>query len=454
MGLFKLFFQPQNILPISSSLVAISSYCLWEINFASQIMKTKNLRISNLEIHSDSLCDFSSFSLKYVIYESSKRSRNIFSILVPIVKRVYFGICGRIVSHIKYPSLILLKMEAFSRERESRRSCHITYDSIISLENLLISWQEFLKGKRKRKDVAEFSVRFMDNILKLYHELVSKEYRHGSYYAFKINDPKPRDIHKAKVRDRIVHHAIYRLLYPYFDKKFVYDSYSCRINKGTHRAINRFRDLARKASENDTKTVWILKCDIRKFFANINHEVLKRILSRHINDDDILWLLENVIDSFHTGNDLNIGLPLGNVTSQIFINIYMNELDQFMKRKLKVHYFICYADDFVILHTNKKYLINLIPKISEFLEEELKLSLHPNKVYVKTLSSGIDFLGWVHFPKHRILRTRTKRRMFRKLEKNQSNDTLVSYLGLLSHGNTYKLKQRALKKVIDQVLEK
>lgn len=403
--------------------------------------------MSNLEIHSDSLCNFSSFSLKYAIYESSRRSRNIFSILVPIVKRVYLGICGRIVSHIKYPSLMRLRMEAFFFvcERESRRPCHIKYNDIISLENLLVSWQEFLKGKRKRKDVSEFSARFMDNIFKLQLELKSKEYRHGTYYAFKINDPKPRDIHKAKVRDRIVHHAIYRLLYPYFDKKFVYDSYSCRIDKGTHRAINRFRALARQASKNDTKTVWVLKCDIRKFFANINHEILKSILRRIIHDDNIMWLLENVIDSFHTEDDLNIGLPLGNVTSQIFINIYMNELDQFMKRKLKVHYFIRYADDFVILHTDKNYLINLIPKISEFLEKELKLSLHPNKVYIKTLASGVDFLGWVNFPNHRVLRTAAKRRMFKKLKQKQKRETMASYMGLLKHGNTYKLLKQLKK---------
>jgi retron-type reverse transcriptase len=307
------------------------------------------------------------------------------------------------------------------------------------LENLLISWREFLGGKRKRKDVLEFSVRFMDNILKLHQELVSKEYRHGTYYAFKINDPKPRDIHKANVRDRIVHHAIYRLLYPYFDKKFVYDSYSCRINKGTHRAINRFRALARKASKNDTRTVWVLKCDIRKFFANINHEVLKSILRKHINDDDIMWLLENVIDSFHTRDDLSIGLPLGNVTSQIFINIYMNELDQFMKREVKVRYFIRYADDFVIFNTDKNYLINLVSQIAEYLEKELKLSLNQKKVFIKTLSSGVDFLGWVNFPHHRVLRTAAKRRMFKKLKLKRTKETMASYMGHLKHGNTHEL---------------
>ena len=337
-------------------------------------------------------------------------------------------------------------MVAFLRERESRSPCHITYNTIISLENLLISWQEFLRGKRNRKDVLEFSVKFMDNIFRLHDELENKEYQHGSYHAFKINDPKPRDIHKANVRDRIVHHAIYRILCPYFDNKFIYDSYSCRVNKGSHKAINRFRDMSRKVSVNNTRTVWVLKCDIKKFFASIDHGILKDILRRLIKDNDIMQLLEKIIDSFHAESNVNIGLPLGNVTSQIFINIYLNELDQFIKRELKVRYFIRYADDFVILDTNKSYLIKIIPKISEYLERELKLTLHPNKIFIKTLSSGIDFLGWVHFPYHRVLRASTKRRMLKKLKgkvgSENFNQSLQSYLGYLKHGNSYKLSQQ------------
>ena len=155
-----------------------------------------------------------------------------------------------------------------------------------------------------------------------------------------------------------------------------------------------------------------------------------------------MWLLENVIDSFHTGDDLSIGLPLGNVTSQIFINIYMNELDQFMKREVKVHYYIRYADDFVIFNTDKNYLINLVTQIAEYLEKELKLSLNQKKVFIKTLSSGVDFLGWVHFPHHRVLRTATKRRMFRKLKQKHTKGTIISYMGLLMNGNSHELTKR------------
>ncbi len=213
--------------------------------------------------------------------------------------------------------------------------------------------------------------------------------------------------------------------------------------------MNRFRYFARKVSQNNTKTAWVLKGDIRKFFASIDHEILKKILEKHIADLDIAWLLAQVINSFHTEGKLDKGLPLGNLTSQLLVNIYMNELDQFIKRELKVRYYIRYADDFVIAHENRAYLVNLIPKISKFLETQLKLSLHPQKVFIKTLSSGIDFLGWVHFPNYRVLRTSTKKRMFRNLLLNQKENSLVSYRGLLSHGNTHKLIQRIEEPLFD-----
>jgi retron-type reverse transcriptase len=304
---------------------------------------------------------------------------------------------------------------------------------------LLISWKEFLRGKKKRKDVAEFSARFMDNILALHFELKNKTYRHGGYRAFKINDPKPRDIHKASVRDRLVHHAVYRILYPHFDKLFIYDSYSCRLNKGTHKAVNRLRYFSCKASKNNTQTCWILKCDIRKFFANIDHEILKNILLKNIGDKDVLWLLARIIDSFETERRSGIGLPLGNLTSQLLVNIYMNEFDHFMKRKVKAKYYIRYADDFLIIHESKNCLENMIPKISEFLKKRLKLLLHPDKVFIKAYNSGVDFLGWVSFPQYRVLRTATKKRMLKKIVGEPSEETIASYSGLLSHGNAHNL---------------
>ena len=301
-----------------------------------------------------------------------------------------------------------------------------------------------MRGKRKRQDIAKFSLHLTDNILSLHRELVDKTYKHGPYSAFKISDPKPRDIHKATVRDRLLHHALYRILYPYFDPMFTSDSYSYRKDKGMHKAINRFRKYGRKVSRNNTRTAWILKGDIRKFFANIDHIILKAILGKYVDDKDVIWLLGKIIDSFATNNASEVGLPLGNLTSQLFINIYMNEFDQFVKHKLKVKYYIRYADDFVILSENKAYLNDQTPKISKFLRRRLELSLHPDKVSIRTLTSGVDFLGWVHFSHHRVLRTATKRRMFNKLKRKSTEESVASYFGLLKHGNTYKLTRTIL----------
>ena len=278
----------------------------------------------------------------------------------------------------------------------------------------------------------------MDNILQLNDDVVKHNYRHGGYQAFKISDPKPRDIHKASVRDRLLHHAIYRMLYPFFDRIFIADSYSCRVGKGTHKALNRFRSLAQRAGQNNTRTVWVLKCDIRKFFASINHETLIEILESRIADPEIIGLLCEVIGSF-SSTVPGVGLPLGNLTSQLLVNIYMNEFDQFIKHELRAEYYIRYADDFMIFSSNRAWLEIILPEISNFLINRLQLTLHPKKVSLKTLASGVDFLGWVHFPDHRVLRTATRRRMFRGLKGHPSEQTVASYVGMLTHGNAVRL---------------
>lgn len=279
----------------------------------------------------------------------------------------------------------------------------------------------------------------MSNILDLHASLKTKTYTHSPYQAFNISDPKPRNIHKASVGDRLLHHAVYRVLYPYFDKKFIHDSYSCRLNKGTHKVMERFRYFSRKVSKNNTKQAYVLKCDIKKFFASIDHEILLNILAKYIKDTDTLWLIDRIIKSFHTQEDK--GLPLGNLTSQLLVNIYMNEFDQYLKHKLKIKHYIRYTDDFVILSQNKISLLNNVRYIVRYLKEELKLTLHPDKVFIKTLSSGLDFLGWVHFPYHRVLRTTTKRRMIKNIKMNKSKGTKDSYLGMLKHGNTHKIRK-------------
>lgn len=318
-----------------------------------------------------------------------------------------------------------------------------TYRDIASLENLFAAWNEFVCGKRGKKDVQEFALSLSDNLVSLQEDLANLSFVHGGYDAFKISDPKPRDIHKAKVRDRVLHHAIYRQLYPFFDNTFIADSFSCQLNKGVHKALNRFKAFGLKATRNNTRTVWVLKCDIKKFFASIDHKILLEILLAYIPDKNILQLLEEVIKSFNSGV-LGKGLPLGNLTSQLFCNIYMNEFDQYVKHRLKAKYYIRYADDFVFFSTSRKDLLAIISQIALFLEEQLKLRLHPDKVFIKTLASGVDYLGWTHFPHHRVLRNVTKRRMFKGIKKLPKNPTLQSYLGLMKHGNTFGLKQEVL----------
>lgn len=316
-----------------------------------------------------------------------------------------------------------------------------TYQDIISFENLFEAWREFLSGKSKRKDVQKFQEHLMHYVLDLHRDLTARAYRHSNYEGFRISDPKPRDIHKASVRDRLLHHAIYRKLYASFDQTFVSDSFSCRIGKGTHRAMNRFRDFARKESRNHTKTVWVLKCDVRKFFASIDQQILLDAVRRHIVDEDIRHLFAEIVGSFSSGKE-GIGLPLGNLTSQLLINVYMNRFDQFVKHKLKAKYYIRYGDDFVIFSRDREWLENILPSIRGFLSDELRLTLHPKKVSIRTVASGVDFLGWVHFPDHRVLRTTTKRRMLRRTKGlEEDNATVQSYFGLTSHGNARKIRK-------------
>lgn len=314
------------------------------------------------------------------------------------------------------------------------------FEDIICIENLLLAYQEFAKGKKSRIDVLEFSFNLMGNLIELRDDLVNHTYKHGSYQEFKINDPKPRLIHKATVRDRILHRAVYIILYSFFDKKFILDSYSCRNNKGTHKAIEKFSKFSHKVSKNNTKQCWVLKCDIKKFFASVDQNILLKILEKYIDDTNTINLLKEIIFSFEPG-----GLPLGNLTSQLFANVYLNEFDQYVKYKLKIKYYIRYADDFVIFSQDKNYLRSLIPLINNFLQNVLGLALHKDKVFIENLKQGIDFLGWVNFFDFRVLRKGTKKRVFKKINEITKLEVINSYWGLLRHGKTGETRKTLLK---------
>lgn len=319
------------------------------------------------------------------------------------------------------------------------------YGDFISLPNLFQAWNKFKLGKRKKKDVMAFE-RFLEtNLYNLYLVLKNKTYKHSNYQSFYIQDPKLRHIHKASVSDRVVHHLLHEYLYEVFDKTFIFDSYSCRLNKGTHKGIKRVEYFARKISRNYTQPCWALKLDIKKFFASVDHQVLLDLLKQRVKDTNIIWLLQQVLDSFHSENGEGKGIPLGNLTSQVFANINMNELDQFVKHQLKIKFYIRYADDFVILAPNNKHFDQYINLIKAFLMQRLKLELHPKKVIIRKLDWGIDFLGYVVLPHYILPRTKTKKRIFSKLKakiKDENfNQSLQSYLGYLSHANTFNLTQ-------------
>lgn len=313
-----------------------------------------------------------------------------------------------------------------------------SFDEIISMKNLLSAWQEFLKGKRSRVDVQEFERHLMHNLFSLHKQLIEFTYRHGKYTAFIISDPKTRSIHKASVADRVLHRAVYRKLNPFFDRTFISDSFSCRVGKGSHKALYRFHNFSRRVSYNHHKTVWVLKCDIHKFFASIDQKILLQILDKQIIDKRIIWLLEIILKSF-SAESARIGLPLGNLTSQLFANVYMNKFDQFVKHCLSEKFYIRYADDFVFFCRDRTYILNAFPFVTRFLWQELHLRFHPQKIDLCTVASGVDFLGWVHFTDHRVLRTSTRRRMLKALCNETTEATRASYRGLLKHGNAYTL---------------
>jgi retron-type reverse transcriptase len=311
----------------------------------------------------------------------------------------------------------------------------IDFTTICSVKALNTAWRKFSRCKKSRIDVAEFQKDLVRNINNLRRLLESGKYVHGAYHMFKICDPKQRTIHKAVVADRLVHQAIVSAIEPVFEKQFIYDSYSCRINKGTHAGVKRLNLFLHRASKNNSQKVYVLKCDVRQFFASIDHEILIELIQNKISDAQTLDLIKIIIDSH--SSDVNKGIPLGNVTSQLFANIYLHELDWFMKQNLGIKYYLRYCDDFVIVSTDNAYLHSLIEPIRQFLINNLKLELHPNKISIRAWLQGVDLLGYVSRPHSTTIRTKTKKRMLTRANDNN----LSSYLGICKHGNCYELSK-------------
>jgi retron-type reverse transcriptase len=339
------------------------------------------------------------------------------------------------------------------------------FDEIVSTENLFLAWDKFKNGKRNKKDVQLFEWNLEENIFRLNRDLKNKLYKHGAYHSFNIKDPKPRNIHKAQVRDRILHHAIFRILNLIFEPGFISASFSCREGYGTHKGVQYLQNTLRKATQNGRVSCFALKCDIKKFFDTIDHDILLSILKKKIKDDKTIWLLKHTISSFSSNHSLlgiEKGVPIGNLTSQLFANIYMDELDQFIKQELKVKYYLRYTDDFLIISEDKTYLEKILPPIVSFLQDELRLKIHDEKTKIQKTSQGVDFLGYVVFNKYKLVRTKTKRRIMKKfsvkieqyqngiISKKSLIQSLQSYIGFLDHSESFQIKEifiRKLKKV-------
>jgi len=309
------------------------------------------------------------------------------------------------------------------------------FEQICSIENVYAAWAKFSFGKRAKADVMAFEFRLEDHLFALRDDLLSGTYRHDPYKPFTVHDPKRRQIHKAIVKDRVVHQAIVNVIEPLFETRFIYDSYSCRVGKGTHAAVNRLRTFLRRVSRNNTQTVYALKCDVRKFFASVNQRTLLSLLERRVAEDQTMELLRTVIGSFSVSEGR--GIPLGNLTSQLFANVYLHELDRYLKNVLREKNYLRYCDDFMIISESREHLSGLIKQIDEFLNQTLSITLHPKKVFIRTWAQGIDFVGYVLFPHATVIRLQTARRMLKRV----NEDDMTSYLGVCSHADAFELEQ-------------
>ncbi|MEK7637198.1 MAG: reverse transcriptase/maturase family protein [Patescibacteria group bacterium] len=303
--------------------------------------------------------------------------------------------------------------------------------------------------------------------MQLSKELKSGTYRHDEYNRFYVRDPKFRSIHKATVRDRIVHQAIYSALCPLFDRQFFFDSYSCRLGKGTQAAISRIWDFLRQESKSFSREVYVFHGDVANFFGSVDHQILLSLIRRQVKDPQYIRLCRTIINSFSgeagsgsagdvsprlRGSDSRSGgrgIPLGNLTSQVFANIYLHEFDYFMKQVCDIRCYARYNDDFYIVSANKNHLIEVSQKAKDFLRTRLHLTLPDEKIIIRSLSQGVDMLGAVAFPYGLVPRIRLRRASLAVAgdAASQGYQSLVgkqlaSYIGLLAQLKSYNLREK------------
>jgi retron-type reverse transcriptase len=337
-------------------------------------------------------------------------------------------------------------------------------EQLYSWENLLLAFRRAAKGKRGFANVAAFEYRLEDHLLELQRELASRTYQPGAYHNFHIHEPKRRLISAAPFRDRVVHHALCNLIEPVFERLFIPDSYANRIGKGTHRALDRLQDFARRYR-------FVLQCDVVQFFPAIDHIILKQELSHRLPDENICWLIDRILESglgvlqneykmvYFPGDDLFAalrprGLPIGNLTSQFWANVYLNPFDHFVKRELGCRGYLRFVDDFALFANDKNQLWIWKEAITERLAR-LRLTTHLG-AHPKPVTEGIPFLGFIVFPQTRRLKKckgihfqRAFRNMLQvyragQLRLENLNASVQGWVNHLRYANTIGLRKAVL----------
>lgn len=340
------------------------------------------------------------------------------------------------------------------------------YNTLCTYENLYEAYLQARKCKRYRDEILKFSFNLEENLMEIGEELKAHTYKVGGYREFYVYEPKQRLIMALPFKDRIVQWGIYQLLNPTFDKSYIFDSYGCRIGKGTLKAVQRLYYWLQLVGKKEDK-FYYLKLDVSKYYYRVDHEVLIKILEEKIKDDEMIQLLKTIINydgtlfGLKVNGDVNNpedrlsgkGIPIGNLTSQMFANLYLNELDQYCKRTLGIKYYVRYMDDVIILHNDKKKLHEYKKLIQAFLEENLKLNLN-KKTAIRPISLGIEFVGYRLWSTHIKIRKSTSLKMKRRLKyvkdqynKNQIsfdkvNSTVQSYMGIMKHCNSYNMQTK------------
>ena len=316
---------------------------------------------------------------------------------------------------------------------------------ITSFKNLVLAYKKARKAKPYTNEILQFSMDLEKNLLSIQEELLANTYIQSRYREFIVFDPKQRKIKYLPFKDRVVHHALVNIIEPIFDKRLINTTYACRKGKGTHKAL---KDIKGVISSEFKFTGYCLKCDIKKYFPSINQEILKKLISKKITCKNTLNLIYKIIDSDNSESGKTKGIPIGNLTSQLFSNIYLNELDQYVKHKLKIKYYYRYVDDFIILHDSKKELNNYKKKIKYFLKKELNLEMPTYKTSIFKIKEGVDFVGYKIFPNRVFLRKRNIKRFIKNIKKwsvitnlntNRFKSSVYSYLGHFKFANSYNL---------------